>query len=158
MENELDPDAAAVAAGMSAIPCCCGIGALVVWALFVFYQVACLWVIFEKAGKPGWAAIVPIYNAIVLAEVVRKEVWWGIMLLIPVVNIVFAILILIELAKVFGKDTGFAIGLILLGPVFMGILAFGKATYQPAGFPQGMYAMPPQRPMGGGGWGQPPKR
>jgi uncharacterized membrane protein YoaK (UPF0700 family) len=86
-----------------------------------------LWKVFEKAGKPGWAAIVPIYNLIVLLEIAGKPAWWVILLLIPFVNIVVAIIMVLAIAKNFGKGAGFAIGLLLLGPIFYAILAWGDA-------------------------------
>ena len=85
--------------------------------------------LFVKAGKPGWAAIVPIYNIIVLLEVVGKPLWWIVLLLIPIVNIVIFILISIQLAKAFGKDTGYGIGLFLIPFVFYPLLGFGSAQY-----------------------------
>ncbi|HOJ03728.1 MAG TPA: DUF5684 domain-containing protein [Bacteroidota bacterium] len=107
-----------------------GIGMILFYLVIVAFFVVCYWKLYTKAGKPGWAAIVPIYNIIVLLEIVGKPVWWFILMLIPCVNIVVAILVSLELAKVFGKDTGFAIGLILLPFIFIPILAFGDAEYQ----------------------------
>ncbi len=106
-----------------------GIMIVVYLALIVFF-VICYWKIYTKAGKPGWAAIVPIYNIIVLLEIVGKPVWWFLLMLIPCVNIVIAVIVSLELAKVFGKSTGFGVGLILLSPIFIPILAFGDAEYQ----------------------------
>ena len=103
---------------------------IVVYIAVIIFLVACYWKIFTKAGKPGWAAIVPIYNIIVLLEIVNKPVWWIVLLLIPCVNLVVMVLVIIELAKVFGKSTGFAVGLLLLGIIFLPILAFGDAEYQ----------------------------
>ncbi len=100
----------------------------VVLAIGVFL-IICQWKIYAKAGKPGWACLIPIYNIVVLLEIVKKPVWWLVLLLIPVVNLVIAIIIMIELAKVFGKDGGFTVGLILLPYVFYPILAFGDAQY-----------------------------
>ncbi|HMQ48750.1 MAG TPA: DUF5684 domain-containing protein [Saprospiraceae bacterium] len=91
--------------------------------------IASLWKVFEKAGKPGWAAIVPIYNLIVLLEIAGRPMWWFILLLIPYVNIIFSILVNIDIAKKFGKSTGFGVGLALLGIVFYPILGFGDARY-----------------------------
>ena len=93
------------------------------------FLIVCQWKIYTKAGKPGWACLIPIYNIVVLLEIVRKPIWWLILMLIPVVNVVIVILIMIELAKVFGKDGGFTVGLILLPIVFYPILAFGNAQY-----------------------------
>jgi hypothetical protein len=100
----------------------------VVLAIAVFL-IICQWKVYAKAGKPGWASIIPIYNIVVLLEIVKKPVWWLVLLMIPLVNVVIAIMIMIELAKVFGKDGGFTVGLILLPYVFYPILAFGDAKY-----------------------------
>ena len=88
------------------------------------------WKIFEKAGKPGWAAIIPIYNIIVLLEIVGKPTWWIILYLIPLVNFVIAIIVINELSKKFGQGVGFTIGLILLPFIFYPILGFGSASYK----------------------------
>ena len=95
---------------------------------------AAKWNIYQKAGKPGWAALIPIYNSIVLLEIVGKPIWWIFLLLIPGVNLIFAIWITNLLSKSFGKDEAFTVGLILLAIVFYPILGFGKAEYLgPAG-------------------------
>jgi hypothetical protein len=105
--------------------------------LYVLVLVLCIvamWKIFVKAGKPGWACIIPIYNIIVLLEIVGKPWWWIILLIIPGVNIVFAIWMLNLLSKSFGKEVGFTIGLIFLSFIFLPILGFGESKYQgPAG-------------------------
>jgi hypothetical protein len=101
---------------------------IVVLAIAVFL-IACQWKIYSKAGKPGWACLVPIYNIVVLLEIVNKPVWWILLMLIPIVNFVIAIIIIIELAKAFGKDGGFAVGLMLLPIVFYPLLAFGDSQY-----------------------------
>lgn len=103
----------------------------VVWLGFVGAILAGLWKTFEKAGKPGWAGIVPIYNMIVLCEIVGKPVWWGLLAIFaPCVNVVFSVLLMIELAKKFGKDPLYGIGLALLPFVFFPMLGFGSARYQ----------------------------
>lgn len=82
------------------------ITSLLIPLAFVAVIVAGMWKVFTKAGQPGWASIVPIYNVYVLTiEIAKKEILWFILWLIPLVNIVPAILIPIELAKKFGKDT-----------------------------------------------------
>jgi len=89
-----------------------------------------LWKIYLKAGKPGWASIIPIYNIIVYLEIIGKPWWWILLLLfVPVANIIFAILMANELSKCFGKDAGFTVGLILLPFIFYPILGYGKAQY-----------------------------
>lgn len=87
------------------------------------------WMVFKKAGQPGWAAIVPIYNYVVLLNVVGRPLWWILLFLIPLVNIAIAIVIHIDLAKSFGKGAGFGVGLALLSFIFYPILGFGEARY-----------------------------
>lgn len=87
------------------------------------------WKIYKKAGKEGWASIVPIYNIIVLLEIIKKPTWWLIMLLIPFVNIVFAIWMTNLLSKRFNKDEGFTVGLILLPFIFYPLLGMSRAEY-----------------------------
>ena len=82
-----------------------------------------------KAGKPGWAAIVPVYNKIVHLEITGRPIWWVAMLFIPIANIVFSFIMHLDMAKAFGKDAGWGIGLIFLPWVFYPMLGFGSATY-----------------------------
>ena len=96
---------------------------------FLILIIASMWTIFTKAGQPGWASIIPIYNIIVLVKIVGKPLWWIALYIIPVVNIVFLIWTINMLSKSFGKDEGFTVGLLLLGIVFYPILAFGEAKY-----------------------------
>jgi len=106
------------------------IGSMLYFILaMVVFQIICMWKIFEKAGKPGWAAIVPIYNIIVLLEIVGKPTWWIILMLIPIVNLIVLILVWHQLSLSFGKDGLYTVGLILLGIVFFPMLAFGEAKY-----------------------------
>jgi hypothetical protein len=121
-------DAAAAGAMMVMNLCICGFE-LLLFAVII----ASWWKIFDKAGEPGWASIVPIYNMVVMCRVAGKPEWWVLLLLIPFVNFVIAILVMIGLAENFGKSGAFAIGLILLGFVFLPILAFGDAQFQGAG-------------------------
>jgi hypothetical protein len=92
------------------------------------------WKVFTKAGKPGWASLIPIYNCYVLTQVAGKEWWWFLLLFIPIINIIAWIMICIGVAGNFGKGAGFAVGLILLGIIFFPILGFGSAVY--GGAPQ----------------------
>lgn len=114
-----------------------GILGMLIWLAVVAVLIAANWKIFTKAGKPGWASIVPIYNVIVLLEIIGRPVWWIILALIPGVNFIFGILVAVDLAKSFGKSIGFTIGLILLAPIFLLILAFGDAEYQGPAAQQG---------------------
>ena len=108
-----------------------GIGITVVWLAVAILMIAAMWKIFQKAGQPGWAALIPIYNLVVLLQIAKKPVWWIVLMLIPFVNIVVFIIVLISLAQNFGKGAGFAFGLMLLPPVFYPMLAWGDAQYQP---------------------------
>jgi len=96
--------------------------------------IVALWKIFEKAGEPGWAAIIPFYNAYVLFKITWGSGWMFLLMLIPVVNIVIAIIAMVKLAKAFGKSGGFAVGLIFLSVIFLSILAFDQSQY--LGVPQ----------------------
>lgn len=100
------------------------------WLAFFILVIASLWIVFTKAGKPGWAAIIPIYNIIVMLEIVGRPMWWIILLFVPLVNIIVGIMIAIDMAKSFGKGVGFGIGLAILSFIFYPILAFSDATYQ----------------------------
>jgi Family of unknown function (DUF5684) len=88
-----------------------------------------MWKVFSKAGEPGWAAIIPIYNVIVFLKIAGKPGWWFILLIIPLVGLIVGILALVSFAERFGKGAGFVIGLLLLPFVFWPILAFGDAQY-----------------------------
>ncbi|MFK8045224.1 MAG: DUF5684 domain-containing protein [Crocinitomicaceae bacterium] len=92
-------------------------------------MLAGIWYTLKKAGKPGYAFLIPIYNIIVFLEVAQKPLWWFIMFLIPIANIVFAIMMLNAISKNFGKDEGFTVGLIFLSPIFWSILGYGDAKY-----------------------------
>jgi len=100
------------------------------WLAVTILMIAACWKIFTKAGQPGWAAIIPIYNWYILCKIVGRPGWWVILLLIPFINFIIGIILCIDLAKSFGKGVGFAIGLILLGIIFFPILGFGSAQYQ----------------------------
>lgn len=100
-------------------------------AIMVAFVVS-LFKVFAKAGKPGWAAFVPIYNVITLLDIAGKPVWWFILLGVPVVNFIILFLVTGAIAKQFGKSAGFGIGLLLLPFVFYPMLAFGDAKYEGA--------------------------
>ncbi|MEN7547513.1 DUF5684 domain-containing protein [Rapidithrix thailandica] len=111
-----------------------GILGSILYLAIIVLVIASMWKVYEKAGKPGWAAIIPIYNIIVLLEIVGKPTWWVVLLFIPVANFVILIWITNLLSKSFGQSEGFTVGLVLLGFVFYPMLAFGDYQYQgPAG-------------------------
>jgi Family of unknown function (DUF5684) len=100
------------------------------WLAFTILMIAACWKIFTKAGQPGWASIIPIYNLYIWCKIVGRPAWWILLMLIPFVNFIIGIILCIDLAKSFGKGVGFGIGLILLGIIFFPILGFGSAQYQ----------------------------
>lgn len=100
--------------------------------LVAVIYVAAFWRIYEKAGKPGWACIIPIYNVLILLEIIGKPWWWILLMLIPGVNIIFAIWATNLLSVSFGQGVGFTLGLLFLSPIFYPILAFGNFDYKGA--------------------------
>ena len=114
--------------------------------LFLIVGIAAVWIIgmwkvFTKAGKPGWASIVPIYNVMVMAEISGKPNWWGLLCLIPIAGIVFAIIIMAGVARNFGQGIGMTI-LMFFGIGWL-ILGFGSAQYRGGGVAQPNYAPQP---------------
>jgi Family of unknown function (DUF5684) len=102
----------------------------VFYLAFTILMIAAWWKIFTKAGQPGWACIIPIYNLYVWCKIVGRPWWWILLMLIPFVNFIILIILIIDLAKSFGKGMGFGIGLLLLPIIFFPILGFGSAQYQ----------------------------
>jgi membrane-bound ClpP family serine protease len=95
-----------------------------------------MWRIFTKAGKPGWAAIIPLYNAVVLLQIVGRPFWFLLLLFVPFANIVVAALVAIDLAKSFGRSTAFGLLLnFLFAPIGQLIIGLGGSQYVG---PQGM--------------------
>jgi hypothetical protein len=102
----------------------------IIGVAFLVFMIVSMWKVFEKAGEPGWACIVPIYNYLIMAKIAEKPMWWGALCLIPYANIVFIIWIWNRIVKRFGKTEGFTVGVILLGFIFIPILAFSDAQYK----------------------------
>ncbi len=94
-------------------------------------MIASMWKVFTKAGQPGWAVLVPVYNIVILLKITGKPTWWLALFFVPVANFVVMIMIVIALAKSFGKSTGFGLGMLFFGFVFYPILGFGDAQYTP---------------------------
>jgi DNA-directed RNA polymerase subunit RPC12/RpoP len=110
------------------------------WVLFfviivvVLVEVVSWWVVFEKAGQPGWAAIVPIYSMWVLAEVADRPGWWGLLVCFggaipcigPILQVVLMVMISVGVARTFDRGMAFGLGLFFLPFVFYPILAFSN--------------------------------
>jgi Family of unknown function (DUF5684) len=114
--------------------------------LIALLVIVAMWKVFTKAGQPGWASIIPIYNIYIWCKIVGRPGWWLILMLIPFVNFIILIILSIDMAKSFGKGVGFGIGLAFLGIIFLPILGFGSAQYQgpSAGGGGATVARPPQ--------------
>lgn len=87
-----------------------------------------LWKLFTKAGKPGWASIVPIYNYVVFLEVIGRPIWWLVLTFVPILQFWISIVMVLDFAKAYGKSAGYAVGMILLPVIFLPMLAFSKDT------------------------------
>ena len=103
---------------------------VVIWISIIAFAIVSQWKVFTKAGQPGWACLVPIYNIIILLKIANKPTWWLLMFFIPIANIVFLIMMLNRISLSFGKSSGFTVGLIFLSIIFWGILAFDKSEYK----------------------------
>jgi hypothetical protein len=102
----------------------------IIYLAIIVVLIASEWKVFTKAGKPGWACIIPIYNVIVMLEIAVRPLWWIILFIIPGVNFIVGIIVLNDISKAFGKGAGTTLGLIFLPFIFWPILGFGSAQYQ----------------------------
>lgn len=107
-------------------------GIFILQLALIVLAIVGMWKLFEKAGKPGWTALIPIYNSCMLIDIAGKPIWWILLMVIPVVNIVIAILVMVGLAQNFGRGVGTALGLIFFPFLFLMILGFGSAEFNPA--------------------------
>ena len=102
----------------------------------VILTITGMWKVFQKASQPGWASIVPIYNTIVMLQIIKKPLWWIVLFFIPFVSLIVSFIVMHYTAKIFGKGIGFTFGLIFLPFIFYPILGFGDAVYNPSVEPQ----------------------
>ena len=126
-----------------------GMGLAVGLLAVIALTIASIWRIFSKAGEAGWKALIPVYGAVVFNRILGRPGWWVLLLFVPVVNVVISLIECADLARVFGKGIGYALGLIVLGPVFLMMLAFGPASYVGPNRPPRATPMPsrPAPPM-----------
>lgn len=93
----------------------------------IILMYAGLWRLFQKAGKPGWAALVPVYGTMVWIDIVRKPKWWIILYFIPVINVIMFLGLLVEIIKNYGKFQYKDRILVVLFPfVYLPYMAFQK--------------------------------
>ena len=109
---------------------------VIIYIAVIVLEIAALWKVFVKAGQPGWAAIIPIYNLYILLKIIGRPGWWILLFLLGIIPfvgwiavLVLGIIIAIDLAKSFAKSSGFAVGLFLLNFIFIPILGFGESQY-----------------------------
>lgn len=107
-----------------------GYWGLMIWLSIMIAVIGGSWKVFEKAGQPGWAILIPFYNIYVMLQIVGRPGWWLLLLFIPFVNAIILILVYIDLAHSFGKSSAFGLGLFFLGVIFLPILGFGDAEYE----------------------------
>lgn len=117
-----------------------GTGLMVFFLAILVFNIIVNWIIFTKAGQPGWAILIPVFNLLVMLRVAGKPWWWIFIFLAfpvflipilgqivyPIVILVFMIMMFHGISKNFGQGAGFTVGLIFLGTIFRAILAFGK--------------------------------
>ena len=103
---------------------------LVIWLAVVGAILAGLWKTAVKAGLPGWALLVPIYNLHIMLKMTNQPSWWlWAIMFIPGYNILLSYKLMVAFAALYGKSASFGLGLLVLGPVFFAMLGFGDAKY-----------------------------
>ena len=122
-------------------------GMMFILMLPMLVMIIAMWKVFTKAGKPGWAVIIPIYANIVMLEIIGQPWTRLLWYFIPIYGLYLAIVDLNALSKSFGKEAGFTVGLILLPPIFWCILGFGSAQYLGPGGTGQQPVYQPQTPM-----------
>jgi hypothetical protein len=123
-------DDGAIAAALSASLLAFAGVMMMVFLVFVAIFVIGGWKVFEKAGQPGWAVLVPIYNVYILLQITGRPTWWLLLLMVPLVNIAIGLLLAIDVAKAFGQSAVFGVVLLfLLGGIGYLVLGFGNYRY-----------------------------
>lgn len=115
--------------GGGAVGAIVGLIFVIFWLALLALIIVGAWKMYAKAGQPGWSAIVPIYNVYIWTKIVGRPWWWMLLCFIPVVNIVFTIILSLDMAKSFGKSALFGVGIALLGGIFIPILGFNSDKY-----------------------------
>ena len=112
-----------------------GSGTSFILIYLAIFTIDCVagWRIFTKAGQPGWGVLVPIFNLYLVCKIAGRPGWWALLFFVPLVNVVIGLIIALDVARVFGKGTGFGLGLWILGFVFVPILGFGSVQYTKPG-------------------------
>jgi len=107
-----------------------GTGFTLVMLAVAVVLIAGFWKVFTKAGQPGWASLIPIYNLYILLKIAGRPAWWILLMMIPLVNMVIAILLAIDVAKSFGQSAGWGVVMLfLLCGIGYLVLGFGNYRY-----------------------------
>ncbi len=109
-------------------------GAVLCWLVVAILVIIGAWKVFEKAGQPGWAILIPIYNVYIMLKIAGRPWWWLLLYLVPLVNIVIGIIVAIDIAKAFGQSAVFGFFLLFLFS-FIGYLVLGFGNYRYLGPP-----------------------
>ena len=105
---------------------------ILLYVALIVVEIAAMWRVFTKAGAPGWGSIIPIYNTYLLCKIAGRPGWWVLLYFIPFVNFVIHLIVMLDVAKAFGRGAGFGVGLTFLPFIFFPILGFGDAQYRGA--------------------------
>lgn len=122
MENSYEVLAASVGIGTMVV-------SYVISLIILILTLVGYWKMFVKAGKPGWASIIPFYNMYCMYDIAWGSGWMFLLTFVPCVNFVITIMMCFKLAKAYGQGTGFGFGLLFFPTIFALILGFGKAEY-----------------------------
>lgn len=102
----------------------------VLYLIIAVVAIVAMWKIFVKAGEPGWAAVIPLYNTYTLVKIAGLNPLLFLLFLVPLVNVIFAIYVMIKIGEAFGKTVGWSvIFLVILSFIGMLMLGFGSETY-----------------------------
>ncbi len=105
------------------------VGIMIAYFIIIIASLAGMWKVYEKAGHPGWKAIIPVYNLIILMRIIRKPAWWVLLMIIPYIGIIWSVWSTNLLSKSFGKGIGTTLGLFFLPFIFYPMLGFGDDKY-----------------------------
>ena len=109
------------------------VGVIIFFVVLMFaieiIVIVSMWKLYAKAGKPGWASIVPVYNLLVFFQIIGKPWWWLFLFIIPILNFIWIIWAWNLMAKSFGKPAGYTVGIIFLGFIFIPMLGLGSSQY-----------------------------
>lgn len=116
-------------------------GAIILMAWIACFAIGILelvsyWILFKKAGKPGWGSLIPFYNTYLMLEIGGRPGWWLLLFFIPGVNIVISIMMYYYFLKAYGRGSAGSVLLaIFFNYIYFPYLAFSK-NVQYVGIPE----------------------